>query len=225
MGGEHIVRAFDRDLNRLVKLIAGMGELAESQLVLATELLEVHDRSLCEQVLETDAKLDSMADEVNLLAVQLLARRQPMAIDLRNILCALKIATELERVGDYAAGIARHMIGVDLGAVQTILQPIQRMGNLAKAMLTDTMQAYGLLNVGKAIEVWQRDRDINEIYTGLLRQFRMYVEKGPDNIESLTSMLFIARCLERIGDHIKNVDEHIYFLVNGEIYSKNVASN
>lgn len=224
MRDTHIVKSFDKDLNRLTKIIRSAGELAGSQLRLAGRLLEVRESWLPAQVLESNSRLKSQVHEVDHLTVNLLALRQPMAIDLRSIVAALKLAADLERVGDYCVSIARHMTGVDPIAAGAVMHPLQEMADLSLQMLNDTMQAYNLLNVEKAIEVWHRDRQLDRIYTNLLTGFPSYMKFDPQSTSVFTSLLFIARCLERIGDHIKNVDEHIYFVVYGETYQKTAAS-
>ncbi len=224
MRDPHIVRSFDKDLNRLIKIISDMGELAESQLRMAARLLDVQESWLPAKVLESNSRLKSRAHEVDLLTINLLALRQPMAIDLRSIVAALKIAADLERVGDYSVSIARHMAGGDPDAAGAVMQPMREMVELALRMLGDTMQAYDVLNVGRAIEVWHRDRQMDMIYTNLLTEFPSYMQQEPQSINIFTSLLFIARCLERIGDHIKNVNEHIYFVVHGEIYKNTAVS-
>lgn len=224
MRDAHIVKSFDKDLNKLTKIIASAGELAGSQLRSAGRLLEVQESWLPAKVLESNSLLKSQVHEVDHLTVNLLALRQPMAIDLRSIVAALKIAADLERVGDYSVSIARHMAGVDPIAAGAVMHPLQEMAGLSLQMLNDTMQAYNLLNVEKAIEVWHRDRQLDTIYTNLLTEFPTYMQFEPQSTSVFTSLLFIARCLERIGDHIKNIDEHIYFVVYGETYQKSAAS-
>lgn len=220
MPRDHIVKSFDKDLNRLRRLILTMGQYVESQLTAAAKLLQSQDERVAAKISANKTRLNSMAHEVDHLTIHLLALRQPLAIDLRTIVSALKIAADLGKIGEYTVCIANHMNGVSPTNSGQVLPPLQQMALLALKMLSDTMQAYDLLNVGKAVDVWNRDHEIDAIYSDLLGEFRPLMERNPENIEVFTSLLFIARSLERIGDHIKNVDEHIYFMVSGQTYGQ-----
>ena len=143
--------------------------------------------------------------------------RQPVAIDLRHIISGLKIAAEMERIADYAVNIAKNGMNLDRVYLEKPVQHIIRMAELAIRMLKDVIRAYLELDVPKARAVWHRDEDINQIYANLLTQLRSYMKADSDNINTYTSLIFTARCCERIGYHIKNVAEGVYFIIHGDL--------
>jgi phosphate transport system protein len=151
----------------------------------------------------------------------MLAMRQPMGSDLRHIISALKIAADLERIADYAANIAKNVMDLDHVSLEKPVELIIRMAELASHMLKDVIVAYREVDVRKATAVWHRDEDINKIYADLLSHLRSYMKADSDNINVYTSLIFAARCCERIGDHIKNVAESVYFITHGESFIEN----
>jgi phosphate transport system protein len=193
-----------------------MGKVAEEQLAKAIEALITKDSKLAVNVICSDVQVNDLQNTVDRLTVRMLAMRQPMGSDLRHIISALKIAAELERIADYAANIAKNMMDLDHVSLEKPVGLIIRMAELASHMLKDVIGAYRELNVQKAIAVWQRDEAINQVYTDLLSQLRSYMKVDSDNINTYTSLIFAARCCERIGDHIKNIAEGVYFITHGE---------
>jgi phosphate transport system protein len=216
MSKDHIVRSYDQELELLMSKISEMGKVAEEQLAKAVEALITKDSRLAVNVIYSDAQVNDLQNTVDGLTVRMLAMRQPMGSDLRHIISALKIAADLERIADYAANIAKNVMDLDHVSLEKPVGLIIRMAELASHMLKDVIDAYRGSDVRKAIAVWHRDEDINEVYADLLSHLRSYMKADSDNINTYTSLIFAARCCERIGDHIKNVAESVYFITHGE---------
>ncbi len=215
MAAEHIIKSYDEELARLSKLIVEMGGLAESQLAAAIEAVAQRDSELALRVVEADAKVDELEREADNLAIRLLALRQPMARYLREILVALKISSDLERIGDYAANVAKRSIAL---AQTSPIQPahaLPRMARLALLLIKDVIDAYVDRDAEKALAVWRRDEELDEMYASLFREFLTYMMEDPRNIGGYTHLLFMAKNIERIGDHATNIAENLYYMVHG----------
>jgi phosphate transport system protein len=215
MPPEHIVKSYDEELKRLNLTIARMGGLAESQIAGAIEALVRRDSDLAADIVEGDHAIDELEQDVESFAVRLLALRQPMAGDLRSIVSALRISSDLERIADYACNVAKRAIALNQLATVRPIHAIPRMGRVAQEMIKDVLDAYGQLNVQLAIQVWNRDEELDEMYTSLFRELLTYMMEDPRNISASTHVLFIAKNIERIGDHATNIAETIHFLVKG----------
>jgi phosphate transport system protein len=215
MTGAHIVKAYDDELEQLNGIIVKMGGLAEAQIARAIESLVKRHPDLAEQVIRDDDKVDELNYEVDMRATRLLALRQPMAMDLRNVVATLKISSDLERIADYAANVARRAITLSESAPLRPVQAIPRMGRFAQQMLKDALDAYVSRDVEKALAVWHSDASLDDRYTSFFRELLTYMMEDPRNITPCTHLLFCAKNIERIGDHITNISETIYFLVNG----------
>jgi len=212
---DHIVKSFDEDLKRLNNVIAEMGGLAEAQLTRAVEALVRRNSELAAQVVQDDKRIDALETEVGQMTVRMLALRQPMAQDLREVVAAIKIASDIERIGDYAKNIAKRAIV--LSAVQP-LKPaasIPRMSQLALQIIKDVLDSYIEKDAEGARAAWRRDEEVDEMYNSLFREMLTYMMEDPRNIGPCTHLLFIAKNIERIGDHATNVAEIVYFLVHG----------
>jgi phosphate transport system protein len=216
MPKKHTVRSYDHELDLLKSKISEMGKVAEEQLAKAIEALITKDSRLAVNVICTDSQVNDLQIAVDRLTVRMLAVRQPMGSDLRHIISALKMAAELERIADYAANIAKNGMHLDHVYLEKPVQLIIRMAQRAIQMLKDVIKAYLELNVPRAIAVWHQDEEINQIYADLLMHLRSYMQADSDNINTYTSLIFTARCCERIGDHIKNVAEGVYFIIHGD---------
>ena len=216
MPRDHTVRSYDLEMDLLMSKISEMGKVAEEQLAKAIEALITRDNRLAVNVIYSDAQANDLQNAVDRLTVRMLAMRQPMGSDLRHIISSLKIAAELERIADYAANIARHGMDLDHVSLEKPVGLIIRMAELASHMLKDVIDAYRKADVQKAMEVWHRDEEINQVYADLLSQLRSYMKADFDNINTYTSLIFTARCCERIGDHIKNIAEGVHFTIHGE---------
>jgi len=216
MSNEHIVRAFAQELERLSNLITQMGGVAEAQIASAVKAVAKRDTALAEQVVRNDARLDEYAHAIDSEAVRLLALRQPMARDLREIVAAIKIASDMERIGDYAANIAKRSLVLSQMPSVRPVGAIPRMGRLVESMIKDVLDAFIERDVAKAVGAWQRDEELDDLYTSLFREVLTYMMEDPRNITPCTHLLFMAKNLERIGDHATNIAENIHFLVVGE---------
>jgi phosphate transport system protein len=215
MANEHIVKAFDEELKRLTSMIARMGGLTESQIANAIQAVIKRDAELAANVVEADLKVDSIEREIDDQAVSMLALRQPMASDLRSVVSALRIASDVERIADYSANVAKRAIALSqMAPVRPVFQ-IPRMGSVARDMTRDVLDSYVTRNVDKAIEVWNRDEELDEIYSSLFRELLTYMMEDPRNITASTHLLFIAKNIERIGDHVTNIAETVHYLVVG----------
>jgi phosphate transport system protein len=215
MPSEHIVKSYDEELRRLNNLITEMGGMAESQLASAIDAVTDRDPDLAAYVVESDAKVDQLEREVDAAVVRLLALRQPMARDLREILAALRISADLERMCDYAANVAKRSIALSAAPPVRPVYALPRMAKLAQTLTHDVLDAYVARDADRALRVWTRDEELDEMYSGLFRELLTYMMEDPRNITASTHLLFMAKNIERIGDHATNIAETIYFLVHG----------
>ena len=215
MPAQHTARQFEEQLQHLQRLIARMGGLAEAQLASAIQAVAGRDSDVAGATVRADSKVDALEREVDDLAVQILALRQPVAVDLRSILSALKISAELERIADYAANVAKRAIALNQVAPVRPVHAIPRMGQVVKEMIKDVLDAYVNGDVAKAVAVWSRDEELDEMYSSLFRELLTYMMEDARNITASTHLLFIAKNIERIGDHATNIAETIHFLVEG----------
>jgi phosphate transport system protein len=215
MPSDHIVKSYDEDLAKLQNTIIAMGGLAEAQLASAIQAVVKRDSELAAEVVEGDVRVDELEKEVEALVVRLLALRQPMARDLREIISALKIGSDLERICDYAANVAKRSIALNQAPVVKPVFALPRMGKLAQLLIKDVLDAYVHRDGDKAMHVWLGDEELDELYTSLFRELLTYMMEDPRSITAGTHLLFMAKNIERIGDHATNIAETIYFLING----------
>ena len=215
MPTDHIVKSFDEELSVLDNVIARMGGLAEAQFASAITALARRDSTLASSVIAADAKVDGLQNEIDQRALRALALRQPMANDLRTIVGTLRIAGELERIADYAANLAKRSIALNQAPVMPSVTTVARMAELVRAMIKDVIDAYLERSVEKARDVWRRDTDVDAIYNSLFRELLTYMMEDPRNITPCTHLLFIAKNIERMGDHATNIAELVEFLVTG----------
>ena len=213
---EHTARAFDADLQELVKKIAEMGHLDDQQIAGATEALTKRDTALARRIISADDRVDALQRDVEEKAITTIARRQPMAVDLREIVGALRISNDLERVGDLAENIAKRvMLLTDEFRIKEVMLQLQRMVDLARDQLTRVLQSYERRDIGEALDVWRKDLEIDALNTSLFRELLTYMMEDPRNITFCTHMLFCAKNIERIGDHATNIAETVYYIVEG----------
>jgi phosphate transport system protein len=212
---EHTVKSYDEELAHLTNIIARMGGMAEAQFSSALHALAKRDGELAARVVAGDGRIDELEQEVQTFTVRLLALRQPMAGDLRHIVAALKISSELERIGDYAANVAKRALVLNqLPAVRPITA-VLHLGKLVQEILKDILDAYIERDVDKAIRVRNRDEEVDDMYNGLFRELITYMMEDPRTITASTHLMFMAKNIERIGDHATNIAETLHFLVVG----------
>ena len=213
---EHTVKAFDAELHELARKISEMGGLVEKQIGDAIGALTNHDLAVAKEVIAADAGIDRMQREIEEKAILTIARRQPMAVDLREIVGALRVANGLERIGDYAKNIAKRVIatGSEVGPAAAV-HSLQRMANLVVAAFKQVLDAYARRDLTQALAVWRGDAAIDAANNALFRELLTYMMEDPRNIRPCTHLLFCAKNIERIGDHATNIAETVYYIVQG----------
>ena len=214
---EHLVKSYDAELKKLRGMMAQMGGMVENQVALATAAIVDRDTAAGALVVEADGAVDALERDIEQFIIRLLALRQPMAGDLRQIVASLKITGDIERIGDYAANVGKRSIVLAQYSLPYSLAGLGHMAGLVQAQLKLVMDALDSDDAGKAVEVWQSDRVIDDIYNALFRELITYMMEDPRNITPCTHLLFIAKNLERIGDHTTNIAETIYYAVKGEV--------
>jgi phosphate transport system protein len=220
MANEHLFKRFDDELARLDAKISEMGGLAEAQLARSLQAIRERDTSLAESVIAADARVDAIEKEIQDHVLQMLALRQPMAVDLRHILSSVKMATTLERIADYAKNNAKRSIVLMQGATPPrAMTGIDRIGRLVQGLLTDVLDAFSKNDVTAAEAVWKRDEEIDDAYNGLFRELLTYMMEDPRTITAGTHLMFMAKNIERIGDHVTNIAELIVFRVTGSPFA------
>src|SRR5690242_19591872 len=213
---EHLVKSYDQELNKLRNLMTEMGGIVENQVALAAEAILHRDAAAATRAVEEDPKADALEREIEAFAIRLLALRQPMASDLRHIVAALKITGDIERIGDYAANVAKRSIVLSQFSTPFSLAGLAHMATLVQGQLKSIIDALGDNDADKAVEVWRSDQVVDDIYNAIFRELITYMMEDPRNITPCTHLLFIAKNLERIGDHATNIAENLYYAVKGE---------
>ncbi len=216
LGNEHTVKAFDEDIDRLRGLISEMGGRAEAAITESITALTRKDLELAAHVVENDKKIDELETEIEKLVVQTIALRAPMADDLREVVAALKIVGVVERIGDYAKNIAKRVpLIVESGSIKpTTLLPA--MAQVAGEMVHDVLNAFAARDADLAAAVCNRDKVVDDFYNSIFRTLVTYMMENPRHISESAHLLFIAKNIERIGDHATNVAEMVYFAATGQ---------
>ena len=214
---EHIVKSFEQELHQLRDMLVEMGGLLESQLATAAAAVVQGDAAAASAAMEQDPAVDALEREVEQFVIRLLALRQPMADDLREIVSALKISSDLERIGDYAANVAKRSIVLNQFNIPFKLGGLAHMARLVQENLKMTIDAIGANDAGLAIQVWRADQTVDDIYTAIFRELITYMMEDARSITPCTHLLFIAKNLERIGDHTTNIAETVHYAATGEV--------
>jgi phosphate transport system protein len=213
---QHTVRAYDKDLDLLERRIAEMGGIAEKMVIDAVDALAAGDAALAHQVVTTDARLDLLQREIEEQAILTIARRQPVAIDLREIIGAIRVAGDLERVGDLAKNIAKRSVKIGPEPrVPRAIVGIKHMNDFATELLKDVLDAYAQRDVERARDVWERDVDLDALEDSVFRDLLTHMMEDPRNITFCAHLLFCSKNIERIGDHATNIAETVVYLVTG----------
>ena len=214
---DHTVKSYDEELNHLTAEVARMGGLTEAEVSDALDTVTRRDLTLAQSVIERDQKLDALNAEIERKAIRLIALRQPVAQDLRRAVSAMKIASNLERCGDLAKNIAkRGVVLAEAEPITPLTRSIERMGRLVAGRLKDVLDAYTGGEVGRATAVWSSDDEVDEHYNSLFRELLTYMMGDPRTIAACAHLLFIAKNLERIGDHATNIAEIVYYENTGQ---------
>ena len=213
---EHIVTSFDDELRGLAQSIAEMGGLAEHLLKDAVTALLRADTELAERTIVADRKINYLEADIEERAILIIARRQPMAQDLRATIAAIRISNDLERVADLGKNIARRVLAIeDQPFPQKLSVGVEHLAKLGLRQLKNVLDAYGSHDVKKAHKVWEEDDEIDAVYTSLFREFLTYMMEDPRNITMCTHLLFCAKNIERVGDHATNIAEAVHYMVTG----------
>ncbi len=216
MNSEHTIKAFDTDLQDLARMVAEMGGLAEKEISDSVDALATRDSELARRVITIDAMIDSLQHEIEDKAILTIARRQPMAVDLREIVSALRVANDLERIGDLAKNIGKRVIAHN-GEFPPpkLIRGVEHMAELVLSQLKDVLDAYGRRDVAKAVAVWKGDEEVDAMCTSLFRELLTYMMEDPRNISFCIHLMFCAKNIERMGDHATNIAETVHYMIEG----------
>jgi phosphate transport system protein len=213
---EHTIRAFDADLGELSRMVAEMGGLAEKEIADSVIALARRDVELAQKVIALDPSVDSLQRAIEEKAILTIARRQPMAVDLRDIVGSLRVSNDLERIGDLAKNIAKRVLALDADiAFSQVVRGVEEMTKLVLAQLKQVLDAYASRDAARALEVWRRDEEIDAVNNSLFRELLTYMMEDPRNITSCTHLLFCTKNIERMGDHATNIAETVHYMVEG----------
>lgn len=217
MGMEHTAKAFDEDLQELARLVAEMGGLVERQIVDSVDSLIRRDINLGARVVATDVELDKLQHTIEERGVLTIARRQPMAVDLREIVGALRVATDLERMGDLSKNIAKRVAQLDSDFHPLkLIRGLEHMTDLVQSQVKAVLDAYAAHDVPAAMVVWKGDEEVDAICTSLFRELLTYMMEDPRNIGFCIHLMFCAKNIERIGDHATNIAETVFYMIEGQ---------
>jgi phosphate transport system protein len=214
---DHTQKAYDKELELLERRIAEMGGIAEKMVIEAMDALSGSDAALAHKVIASDERLDTLQREIEETAVLTIARRQPMAVDLREIISAIRVAGDLERVGDLAKNIAKRSlkIGGEARSPREIVG-LKHMNDVATELLKDVLDAFAQRDVERARAVWERDVELDALEDSVFRDLLTHMMEDPRNISYCAHLLFCSKNVERIGDHATNIAETVFYLVTGE---------
>jgi len=213
---EHTIRAFDADLGELSRMVAEMGGLAEKEIADSIMALARRDVDLAQKVIALDPTVDALQRTIEEKVILTIARRQPMAVDLRDIVGSLRVSNDLERIGDLAKNIAKRVLALDADITfSQVIRGVEEMTKLVLAQVKQVLDAYASRDVEKALEVWRRDEEIDAVNNSLFRELLTYMMEDPRNITSCTHLLFCTKNIERMGDHATNIAETVHYMVEG----------
>ncbi len=213
---DHTHKAFDTDLQDLARMVAEMGGLVEKQIADSVDALVKRDSALAQRVTQADANIDALQHEIEEKAVLTIARRQPMAVDLRDIVGALRLANDLERIGDLAKNIGKRVIALDSEfPPPKLIRGVEHMADLVLGQLKMVLDAYARRDDGKAMTVWRADEEIDAVCTSVFRELVTYMMEDPRNITFCIHLMFCAKNIERMGDHATNIAESVHYIIAG----------
>jgi len=216
MNDLHTAKAFDTDLQDLARMVAEMGGLAEKQVADSVDALAKRDSALAQRVTQADSNIDALQREIEEKSVLTIARRQPMAVDLREVVGALRVANDLERIGDLAKNIGKRVLALpDDFYPQKLIRGLEHMSSMVLAQLKQVLDAYAGRDLGKALAVWNGDEQIDAMTTSLFRELLTYMMEDPRNITFCIHLMFCAKNIERMGDHATNIAETVYYMIEG----------
>ena len=213
---DHTAKAFDNDLQDLARMVAEMGGLAEKQVADSVDALAKRDTALAQRITAADVNIDALQREIEEKSVLTIARRQPMAVDLREVVGALRLANDLERIGDLAKNIAKRVIALNAEfPPPKLIRGVEHMTDLVLEQMKTVLDAYARRDISKAMEVWRGDEEIDAVCTSVFRELLTYMMEDPRNITFCMHLMFCAKDIERMGDHATNIAETVYYMVEG----------
>jgi len=213
---EHTAKAFDVDLQELSRMVAEMGGLTEKQIADAVDALSRRNPEQAQEIVKADLGVDALQREIEAKAVLTIARRQPMAVDLRELLAALRLCSDLERIGDLAKNIAKRVLVLDVELHSSrVIRGVQHMGTLVLAQLKQVLDSYAGRDLEKALAVWNGDEQIDAMCTSIFRELLTYMMEDPRNITPCIHLMFCAKNIERMGDRATNIAETVYYMIEG----------
>lgn len=217
---EKVRIAFDAELDKLNKMLLDMGSQVTKHLTKSVEAISTGDAKLAQEIIDRDFEIDQMEHDIDQFAVRLLALRQPVAKDLRHVIMSIKISSHLERIADYAANICKRAIMLNDMPEVKATKDIASMAKIVNAMIRDVLEAYKNADNEKATTVWESDIVVDEMYMGILKELLSLMTKDSNNISPCTHLLFIAKNIERMGDHATNIAESVHYLVHGTLFTE-----
>ncbi len=216
MNDQHTAKAFDIDLQDIARMVAEMGGLAEKQVADSVDALAKRDTTLAQRVTAADSAIDALQREIEEKSVLTIARRQPMAVDLRDIVGALRLANDIERIGDLAKNIAKRVIALNAEfPPPKLIRGVEHMTDLVLEQLKAVLDAYARRDDNKAMAVWRGDEEIDAVCTSVFRELLTYMMEDPRNITCCIHLMFCAKNIERMGDHATNIAETVHYIIDG----------
>jgi len=213
---DHTAKAFDTDLQEITRKVAEMGGLVERQITDAVQALVDRDLELGERVMAADPQVDALQREIEEKAILTIARRQPMAVDLREIVGAMRVCNDLERIGDHAKHIGKRVVALDGDFYpQRLIRGVEHMAELVASQLKQVLDAYASRDLPAALAVWKGDEEVDAMCTSLFRELLTYMMEDPRNITFCMHLMFCAKDIERMGDHATNIAETVYYMIEG----------
>jgi len=213
---DHTAKAFDSDLQEITRKVAEMGGLVEQQIADAVQALLGRDLEMGERVIAMDPQIDGLQREIEEKAILTIARRQPMAVDLREVVGAMRVCNDLERIGDHAKHLGKRVVALDGDFYpQKLIRGVEHMAELVSALLKQVLDAYASRDLTAALAVWKGDEEVDSMCTSLFRELFTYMMEDPRNITFCMHLMFCAKDIERMGDHATNIAETVYYMIEG----------
>jgi phosphate transport system protein len=213
---DHTAKAFDTDLQEITRKVAEMGGMVEQQITDAVQALVGRDLEMGERVIAVDPQIDNMQREIEEKAILTIARRQPMAVDLREVVGAMRVCNDLERIGDHAKHLGKRVVALDGDFYpQKLIRGVEHMAELVSAQLKQVLDSYASRDLTAALAVWKGDEEVDSMCTSLFRELFTYMMEDPRNITFCMHLMFCAKDIERMGDHATNIAETVYYMIEG----------
>ena len=216
MSNEHTVKSYEEELRHLIDSVIKMGSLTESQLVDSMDAVIKVDKDSIDKIIKSDDEINKFRSVIDIQIMNLLVKRAPMAVDLRITISTMKISHDLERIGDLAKSVAKKVKPLPVDLPDELIGSLRRLGDLVQKQLKDALDAYLNKSKDKAIEIWKKDEQVDDLTNLAMNEVATYLQKDKKNLEMATHLLFVTKNIERAGDHITNIAESLYYLIEGE---------